>query len=210
MFRDKSVLPLFPSNVWAHDLEPSLFEPMNERLLARIEELIDPRPEIGPGETWQTRNDLQKDTSFAELFEIAHEAVDGVLDFLQAERLPMEVTGAWANINPPGSPHSPHVHPNNYLSAVYFIRSPSGADTITFYDPRERAAMIAPRFKQLTKDNSLNINVEARTGRLAIFPAWLKHSVPPNESKEDRVTLAMNYMFTDFTRRVSRPQWEGI
>jgi hypothetical protein len=159
MFRDKSVLPLFPSNVWAHDLEPSLFEPMNERLLARIEELIDPRP----------------DTSFAELFEIAHEAVDGVLDFLQAERLPMEVTGAWANINPPGSPHSPHVHPNNYLSAVYFIRSPSGADTITFYDPRERAAMIAPRFKQLTKDNSLNINVEARTGRLAIFPAWLKH-----------------------------------
>ena len=60
MFRDKSVLPLFPSNVWAHDLEPSLFEPMNERLLARIEELIDPRPEIGPGETWQTRNDLQK------------------------------------------------------------------------------------------------------------------------------------------------------
>jgi hypothetical protein len=35
MFRDKSVLPLFPSNVWAHDLEPSLFEPMNERLLAR-------------------------------------------------------------------------------------------------------------------------------------------------------------------------------
>jgi hypothetical protein len=70
--------------------------------------------------------------------------------------------------------------------------------------------MIAPRFKQVTKDNSLSINVEARTGRLAIFPAWLKHSVPPNESKEDRVTLAMNFMFTDFTRRVSSPQWEGI
>jgi uncharacterized protein (TIGR02466 family) len=210
MFRDKSVLPLFPSNVWVHDLEPSVFEAMNERVRARIEELIDPRPDIEPGQTWQTRNDLQDDPAFAELLEIAHQAIDGVLEFLQAERLPMEVTGAWANINPPGSPHRPHVHPNNYLSAVYFVHSPPGADTITFYDPRERAAMITPQFTKLTKHNSLSINVEARTGRLAVFPAWLKHSVLPNESREERITFAMNFMFSDFTHSISRPQWEGL
>ena len=80
MFRDKSVLPLFPSNIWVHDLEPSVFGPMNERLRAHILELIEPRPEIVPGQTWQTRNDLQDDPVFAELFEIAHQSVDGVLE----------------------------------------------------------------------------------------------------------------------------------
>ena len=210
MFRDKSVLPLFPCNIWVHDIEPSVYEPMNEKLRARILELIEPRPALEPGQTWQTRNDLQNDPAFAGLFEIAHQAIKGVLEFLHAEPLPMEVTGAWANINPPGSPHRPHVHPNNYLSAVYFVHSPPGADTITFHDPRERAAMITPRFTEVTKDNSLSINVEARTGRMAVFPSWLKHSVLPNESNEERITFAMNFMFSDFTQSVSRPQWEGL
>ena len=97
MFRDKRVLPLFPSNVWVYDLEPSIYEPMNERLLRRIDELLTPRPEFKPGSTWQTRNDLQDDPEFAELIGYARAAVDGVLEFLSAEPLPCEVTGCWAN-----------------------------------------------------------------------------------------------------------------
>jgi uncharacterized protein (TIGR02466 family) len=210
MFRDKQVIPLFPSNVWVHDLTPEISQPMNERLLRRIDELLDPKPELQPGQTWQTRNDLQEDPEFAELIGYASSAVDGVLEFLSAEPLPFEVTGCWANVNPSGSPHAKHLHPNNYLSSVYFVKTPKGADSITFHDPREYSQFITPKFRKITPHNSLDINVEARTGRLAVFPAWLKHSVPPNQSEGERVSIAINFMFSDFTRTVSRPQWQGI
>ena len=210
MFKNKSVLPLFPSNVWVHDLERSVYEPMNETLLARIEELLTPRPPIKPNMTWQTRNDLQDDPAFADLMACFRQAVSGVLEFLDAESLDFEVTGAWANVNPSGSPHAAHVHPNNYLSGVYYVKSAPGSDAIAFHDPRERAAMIVPQYKKITQHNSLDINVQAPTGRLVLFPAWLKHSVPPNQSGEERISVAANFMFTDFTRKVSRPQWRGI
>lgn len=210
MFRDKQVLPLFPSNVWVHDLEPSIYEPMNARLLRRIEELLTPRPEIRPGYTWQTRNDLQRDPEFEELIRYGRVAVDGVLEFLSVEPLPYEVTGCWANVNPTGSPHSAHLHPNNYLGSAYFVKTQKGSNQITFHDPRERSQFITPKFTKVTTHNSLDISVDAPVGRLVIFPAWLKHSVPPNQSEGERVSISMNFMFSDFTKAVSLPQWEGV
>ena len=210
MFSNKSVLPLFPCNVWVHEVAPDVHEPMNAKLLARVEELLTPRPEIEPGFTWQTRNDLQEDPVFADLMALFRQAFDGVLEFLQVEPLPYEITGAWANVNPDGSPHSAHIHPNNYLSGVYFLRTAEGSDSITFHDPRVVGSMVRPKYRQRTQHNSDSINVDAKTGRLAIFPAWLKHSVGPNLSGIERVTIAVNMMFSDYTRAVSRPLWKGV
>ena len=210
MFRDKSVLPLFPSNVWVHEVAPETQADLNPRLLARIEELLSPRPEIKPGFTWQTRNDLQDDPGFADLMAIFREAFQGVLEFLQVEPTPFEITGAWANVNPTGSPHSAHIHANNYLSGVYFLRTAEGSDSITFHDPREVGSMILPKYRKRTQQNSDAINVEAKIGRMAIFPAWLKHSVGPNQSREERVTVSANMMFSDYTRAISRPLWKGV
>ena len=210
MFNNKSVLPLFPCNVWVHEVSPELQETMNAKLLARVEELLTPRPEIQPGFTWQTRNDLQDDPAFAELMALFRQGFDGVLDFLQVEPLPYEITGAWANVNPGGSPHSAHIHPNNYLSGVYFLRTAEGSDSITFHDPRIVGSMVRPRYRQRTQHNSDSINVDAKIGRLAIFPAWLKHSVGPNQSGVERVSVSVNMMFSDFTRTVSRPLWKGV
>ena len=55
-----------------------------------------------------------------------------------------------------------------------------------------------------------SINVDAKVGRLAIFPAWLKHSVGPNNSDAERISISLNMMFSDFTKRVSRPLWKGV
>jgi len=210
MFRDKSVLPLFPCNVWVHEVEEEIQAAMNPKLLARIDDLLTPRPEIQPGFTWQTRNDLQEDPVFADLMGLFRHAFQGVLEYMQIEPMPFEITGAWANVNPDGSPHSPHVHPNNYLSGVYFLRTAEGSDSITFHDPRSLGAIILPKFRKITQQNTDAINVDAKTGRLAIFPAWLKHSVPHNQSGAERITIAANMMFSDFTRSLSRPQWAGV
>ncbi len=210
MFKDKSIMALFPTNIWAHDLAPEVYEPLNRRLVQRIEELLSPRPDIGPGQTWQTRNDLQNDPAFAEFIALVCEAVDGVIQFLEIEPLPYEVTGCWGNVNPPGAPHGMHTHANNYLSGVYFAQTQKGADSITFFDPRDRINMIQPPIKRKTQNNATTVNVEARLGRLVVFPAWLRHTVAPNESQSERISISFNVMFSDFTKAIAKPLWTGI
>ena len=52
MFQSKTIMSIFPTNLWAHDVAPQVSGPLNEKLKARIDELLTPRPVIGPGESW--------------------------------------------------------------------------------------------------------------------------------------------------------------
>jgi uncharacterized protein (TIGR02466 family) len=66
----------------------------------------------------------------------------------------LEITGCWANLHSPGAAHRAHSHPNNYLSAVYYVRTWPGADTINFHDPRSQAGVIRPPVTELTAIDS--------------------------------------------------------
>lgn len=209
-FAEKNILPLFPSVVWTHDLKPEDHQPLNRRLAAAIEEIISPRPEIYPGNNWQTHHDLHERPEFAELVACITEATQGVLEFLQIEPTPFRITGCWANVNPSGSPHAAHTHPNNFLSGVYYVQTMPGAGTITFHDPRDAASVIAPKVRQQNPYNAPRINVEAKEGRLVIFPAWLKHSVEVNQSSKERISISFNIMFCEFAETMSAPKWQGI
>ena len=63
-------------------------------------------------------------------------AARGVARFLQVDQYPMDITGCWANVNPPGAYHPMHHHPNNYLSGVYYVAVPTAGSQIVFQDPR--------------------------------------------------------------------------
>ena len=42
-----------------------------------------------------------------------------------------------------------------------------------------------------------------------MFPAWLAHSVPTNESSEVRISISFNIIFSQFSEEVAPPQWGG-
>ena len=44
----------------------------------------------------------------------------------------------------------------------------------------------------LNEVNSENWYMTALTGRLLMFPSWLKHNVTPNLTKEYRISLSFN------------------
>jgi uncharacterized protein (TIGR02466 family) len=209
-FQQQQAIPIFPTLIWAHDLPPEEAGPLNDRLAAAIETLIAPRPAILPGQTWQTHQDLHLRPEFKGLVDLIHQAARGVLDYLKVDVDGIEITGCWANVNPTGSPHSLHTHPNNYLSGVYYVRTPPGADAIRFVDPRTQARQIAPKVRERNAVNSMDAFVNVPPGRLVLFPAWLQHSVPANSSGQERISIAFNLMYTDFTQRYARPKWEGI
>ena len=49
-----------------------------------------------------------------------------------------------------GAGHGIHQHPNNFLSGVYYVRTPEDADTINFHDPRSQTSILRPPVVKLT------------------------------------------------------------
>lgn len=209
-FKSTQAIPFFPTTVWAHDLEPAAYEPMNRRMLDKLEALLTPRPPLQPGDNWQTDQKLHHLAEFQDLVDCIDTAVTGVFEFLQIDHRDYEITGCWANINPVGSPHAPHTHPNNYLSGVYYLKTSEGADSISFYDPRAVTNIIAPRIKQANGHNLRKLEMRVPVGRLVLFPAWFQHGVETNHSTDERISIAFNVMLSDFTEAVSPPKWRGI
>ena len=112
-----------------------------------------------------------------------------------------------AGLYAPGAAHRAHSHPNNYLSAVYYVRTWPGADTINFHDPRSQAGVIRPPVTELTGANTDQVVVRVKNGTLLVFPSYLHHSVDANASGEGRVSVSFNLMFSAFTAAMSKPLW---
>ena len=205
MIEKQEVQELFPTSIWIVDLKPAEAGPFNANLKAEIENIISPRPKVPAGSNWQTPQDLHTRPAFADFVKLVETAARGVARFLQVDQHPMTITGCWANINPPGAYHPTHNHPNNYLSGVYYVAVPESGSRIVFQDPRP--LMIMPKPRQFTRQTANAADAESRPGRLLIFPAWLRHSVPANDGQTERISISFNLMFKQFAETLAAPMW---
>jgi len=210
MFAKTAAFPLFATPVWGFDLPEDAAASANAGLLALLETWFTPRPALKPGETWQTTHDLHEREAFAPLLPFVQAAVEAALDALAVRDRTWLITGCWANINPPGGFHPPHVHPNNLISGVYYLRTPVEADAISFHDPRPQAHLLQPVATHAVPETQAEIQIETKPGRLLLFPAWLRHSVRPNYSAEERVSISFNVMLDDYAATNSAPLWKGF
>jgi uncharacterized protein (TIGR02466 family) len=202
-----SVWPLFPTFVWESRLEPGLYTTLNAALLQRLDELRGPVPDLPPGGSWQSEQELHKLPELGELVSCIRRVTKSILEFLKIGYEGFEITGCWANINNPGAAHAMHSHPNNFLSGVYYVKTQAGADTISFHDPRAQASIIRPPVTRLTAENTDQVVVKVQDGTILLFPAWLQHSVAPNTSHERRVSISFNIMFSSYAETMSKPLW---
>jgi len=208
-FAKTNTLALFPTYIWAHDLKPEDRDAINESITARLKELLPADGQLVVGRSYQTRTDMQNDPAFSRLLALAERAARDALAFLDHAPLPLRVTGCWANVSPPSVHHPEHVHPNNVISGVYYLRAPEGANTINFHDPRPQAHVIALPVAQETQKHASTIHLGAAPGRMFLFPAWMRHSVNANASREVRVSVAFNFMTENFVDAASRPRFAG-
>jgi uncharacterized protein (TIGR02466 family) len=209
MTQKMTVNNIFPTPVWAVDLTPDDTVIMNAELMRAIEGLMTPRPVLPPGVNWQTDPTIHRLPQFAGIVRLVEEAARSAVDFLKLQPRDLAVTGMWANVNPPGGRNQWHTHPNNFLASVYYIQTPEDEDRIVFEDPRPQAYVMMPRVTASNIYNGNNITFKVKAGRLVMFPAWLKHSVPANNSKRDRISIAFNLMFRNYFEESSPAQFEG-
>ena len=198
------ILPLFPTFVWKTQLAPHAWQPLNDRIGQVLAALA---PELKHGQAWQSRHCLHELAEFSGFFAYVNDATNAVLEFLKIGYREVEVTACWATINAPGRGHPKHVHPNSFLSGVYYLQTQSGADTINFHDPRVQTAVIRPPVTELVAANADQAVISVTDGTLLLFPSWLEHSVDVNASLRVRISISFNIMFSEYTAKLCKPLW---
>ena len=200
---------MFPTLVWRFDLKADRRDAINARVMALLADLRRGVAPLAAGEGWQSEPELalHARAELRELADCVDHASRSILRFLRIGPDAVEITGSWVTILARGAAHRRHSHPNNFLSAVYYVQTDSGADTINFHDPRVQTGVIRPPVVELTDENTDQVVVRVHPGTLLLFPAYLEHSVGANTGTQERVSLSFNIMFSAFTEKLSRPLW---
>lgn len=201
------VLPIFPTLVWKVQLSSEALEAVNAKVMQSLEAIRPSSADLVSSVGWQSNQELHKLKQFRDLASYVDDTAGTILRFLHMDDSAFEITACWANINPVGASHKSHSHPNNFLSGVYYVRTSPGGDTINFHDPRIQTGIIRPPVTELTAENTDQVVVKIRNGTLLMFPAYLQHSVNPNRSGEERISVSFNLMFLSFTEKLSKPLW---
>ena len=190
-----------PNCVWTFEVPGH--EELNRRLLDLIEEERQLTPEsrkCAGREMWQSQRQVTEDPPVRELFQPIFQVARDIAEFLRWDvggRQPV-CQVCWANVHPPGSYHTRHIHPATVqLSGVYYIHTPKGCGDIVFHDLARFLGLwgAAPPIQEPTPYNRSQFPVEPQPGLCVLFPAYVMHEVETNRSDGDRVGIAFNINF---------------
>lgn len=103
------------------------------------------------------------------------------------------ITQSWLNITKKDMYHHVHYHPNSFLSGVFYI-SALEKDCIEFYISNQMQDSFIKTFdvSSYGSFNSPLIWFPVEDSLLTIFPSYLQHGVPVNNTNKDRVSLSFN------------------
>jgi uncharacterized protein (TIGR02466 family) len=115
------------------------------------------------------------------------------LDFDLAGRK-LELDSIWLSVMQTGATHSAHLHPKSVVSGTYYVAVPPGAGPLKFEDPRLGLMMAAPpRKARAALDNRTFVTLEPRAGSVFLWESWLRHEVPLNRARGERISISFNY-----------------
>ncbi|NBX77303.1 MAG: hypothetical protein EBQ92_12175 [Proteobacteria bacterium] len=188
---------IFPTTIARGPLASS--QALQKELLKDIE-LISKEDKFG--KEWSKKNYIGGYTSYASLNNL-HHRYPSFMEFQkrinkEAEKfakklgwnfkgLELQMTDCWANIMPQGTYHTLHFHPHSVISGAFYLTTPPGSVALKLEDPRMSFYMNAPQGKPMYRE------VPAEEGRFILFESWLRHEVPPNQSRKSRISISFNY-----------------
>ena len=99
----------------------------------------------------------------------------------------------WVHATPPGEVTQYHDHKPGLLSGVYYVDKPENSGDLVFVDVNpyhEYGPAVLPG----TTDPiaRTEITMPADSGTMLVFPSWLPHKVPRNDSDRRRVSVSFN------------------
>ena len=196
---------VFPTSIYRAKLGGARAKPFLDEL--RIACLAIAQ-EDGGGQHWSAEAGYKGYTSYASLddlplrnptfAELGERLKPHLAEFAQS--LDWELRGhqpavdsIWINVLEPGGTHTGHIHPNSVISGTLYVDVPEGASAIRFEDPRLAMMMAAPPRKARAAPQNRNfVYVQPTAGTVLLWESWLRHEVPVNMAREDRISISFN------------------
>lgn len=161
------------------------------------------------GQKWSRKNYLSGYTSYSSITDLAFrssqfEKLKTWID-LQVQKFAnelemdlrkgrLEMTSFWINIMGEHCTHASHLHPLSSISGTFYLQVPKNSAGIKFEDPRLAHFMASPpRSAKACTQNRRFIEIKPKAGTLILFESWIKHEVPPNRGREERISVSFNY-----------------
>ncbi|HWW20851.1 MAG TPA: TIGR02466 family protein [Steroidobacteraceae bacterium] len=193
-----AIRAVFPTLFYQAPLQKRGARELNRRLLGEIRQL---QHDDAAGRQWSRKNYPGGFTSYGSVNRLhAVSPTFGVLERQLADHvkafcrkldlnLPtrkLVMTDCWANVMPTGVVHGLHLHPLSTISGTYYVRIPAQAPGLKFEDPRLDRMMAAPRRRAWEL-------IPVKEGDVVLFESWLRHEVPANTARAQRITISFNF-----------------
>lgn len=178
---------IFPSFVYSMDLE----NVNNSQIVCDILRLKDNVSTINKSNVggWHSPfiDETLETTNFSFLKSKVEEAIQFVLTNQKVNNVKLECD-YWVNINNQGAYNALHSHSNVLITAVYYPFVPLDSNSNLVFVRTDGGS-----YFEVHKNSSFSLL--CRTGMLAIFSPHLFHYVDKNNSKENRISIAFNFLF---------------
>jgi len=113
---------------------------------------------------------------------------------LDLDRRRLKLDSLWVNVLKPGAAHSGHIHPHSVVSGTVYVATPQGASALKLEDPRLPLMMAAPpRRRDAPEPLQSFVYLTPQPGTILMWESWLRHEVPANGAKSDRISISFNY-----------------
>ncbi len=199
--------PLFATPIYEATLSTHRsFEDFRAELEAACRMLAE---EDAAGQAWCKTHGYGGYTSYASLDDLPSRAsvfgeLKRVLDGHArrfADDLAFELKGGrlkldslWVNVLKPGAAHSGHIHPHSVISGTVYVATPKGASALKLEDPRLPLMMAAPpRRSDAPEGQQAFVYLQPQPGTILMWESWLRHEVPANAARKDRISISFNY-----------------
>lgn len=114
----------------------------------------------------------------------------------QHDKRKFELNNMWININKKGDYNIAHVHPGCDLSGIFYVKAPENCGKLVFNNPHsfDEFHLLDTVSTEFMKKYNYDFIFEftPQEGLLVLFPASLQHLVEPNQTDEDRISIAFN------------------
>tara|TARA_Y100000004_G_C8739095_1_gene337541 strand:+ start:42 stop:650 length:609 start_codon:yes stop_codon:yes gene_type:complete len=104
-------------------------------------------------------------------------------------RQSFKILNSWITKTPKNSDCQSHVHPNSWISAVYY---PESDFSIMFEKDDENFMYNVEYENDSNIFSSKTFKVSPKAGTILIFPSTLMHRIIKNTTKKDRYSIAFN------------------
>ena len=183
------LISVFPTAVQIYKYENSIDKELN------YIENLPYKEQVGNANFKSKDSYLTKHEQLKDINSFFKECIDDYCNVISNSDQRLVITQLWANKNPPGAKHHEHIHPNSIISGVFYLRQDKSLPPIQFSKSNQHSLKLDP--KKYNTYNAETFLLPCTAGELIIFPSDLRHSVPINVGKEERISLSFNTFSID-------------